>query len=110
MTEVILWHKSLSSDKIWGVNKYKEHLVTFWGRRERELKFKLLSKDEKNKIDKIIKNKINRRHYRQPHNEVSYEDIREEAAQCVGMIVRIMHDTKLGNLNPHGRGVYPKEA
>ncbi len=43
----------------------------------------------------------------EPNKNISYEDIREEAAQCLGMIIRIMHDTKLGDLNPNGRGVYP---
>ncbi len=57
MTDIILWYRDLSSDKVWGVADYHGRQVTFWGRRNKELSFKLLSASEQRKIDKTVEKK-----------------------------------------------------
>lgn len=57
MNDIILWYRDLSSDKVWGVADYHGRKVTFWGRRNKELSFKLLSASEQRKIDKTVEKK-----------------------------------------------------
>jgi NTP pyrophosphatase (non-canonical NTP hydrolase) len=42
----------------------------------------------------------------EPEKNVSYDDIRKEAAQVGCMVLRVMLDTKLGDASPYGGGVY----
>lgn len=42
----------------------------------------------------------------EPNKNVTIHDIRSEAVQVIAMTMRVMLDTKLGDLQPHGRGVY----
>ena len=44
--ECILWCNSGTSDKLWGVTTYEGKPVSFWGRRGRDLRFKLISKND----------------------------------------------------------------
>lgn len=55
--ECILWNNEGTSDKLWGVTDFNGQPVSFWGRRGRELKFKLISHDDFHKLrrDKIYK-------------------------------------------------------
>ncbi len=41
--QCILWNNNGTSDKIWGITDHRGTPVSFWGRRDRELKFKLLT-------------------------------------------------------------------
>lgn len=55
--EVVLWCRAGTSDKIWGVADYKGRAITFWGKRNTELSFKLLNDSEFRKLDKVIAKK-----------------------------------------------------
>ena len=44
--ECILWNNDGTSDKLWGITHYNDHTVSFWGRRGRELQFKLISESD----------------------------------------------------------------
>ncbi len=64
--QCVLWNNEGSSDKIWGVTEHNGQPVTFWGRRDRELTFKIVSPFE---VDKLIRAKKLKRGYR----EISFE-------------------------------------
>lgn len=53
----ILWNNNGTSDKIWGVTEHCGQPVSFWGRRDRELQFKLL---KESLVDNLIKDKLGR--------------------------------------------------
>lgn len=52
MFNVVLWNNEGTSDKIWGVTDYQGQTVSFWGRRDRELQFKLVDGDVHTMLEK----------------------------------------------------------
>lgn len=66
----VFWNNEGTSDKIWGVTTSDGRSVTFWGRRTRELTYKIVPDSD---IAKLIRKKVNDRGY----NEVSQETLEE---------------------------------
>lgn len=71
--DVILWCRDGTSDKLWGVADYQGRRITFWGRRNRELSFKLLSASEQRKIEKTIEGKKAK-----GYRETSFDELERE--------------------------------
>ncbi len=72
--EVVLWCRDGTSDKLWGVADYQGRAITFWGRRNKELAFKLLSSSEQAKLHKTIEKKRKDRCYK----DSSFDELEAE--------------------------------
>lgn len=62
-----LWYRDYSSDKVWGIVQANGSPVSYWGRRGKELSFKVLTD---RKAATLMKNKIAK-----GYREVQYADL-----------------------------------
>lgn len=82
----ILWNNNGTSDKIWGVTDHRGQPVSFWGRRDRELKFKLISGVF---VDEMINQKLDRGYRRTSfdHMESMQPDFKERFEHMLIMCI-----------------------